>query len=114
MAEAQINPDFGARFRAGFLLRRRDALGVLVDRARTRGDLPPLPRPATIADLVFGLIGYRVLATRDPIDESLKAVVQPVVELIKNFLAFSPDAADYLRLYLRPPVRPTDQRESPA
>jgi len=69
MAESQINPEFGERFRAGFLRRRRDALGVLVDRALARGDLPPVPRAATIADLVFGLIWYRVLATREPIDE---------------------------------------------
>jgi AcrR family transcriptional regulator len=71
MAEAQINPAFGARFRAQFLQRRRDALGVLVDRASARGDLPPVPRPGTVADLVFGVIWYRVLATREPVDESL-------------------------------------------
>lgn len=71
MAEAQINPAFGERFRAQFLQRRRDALGVLVDRASARGDLPPVPRPGTVADLVFGLIWYRVLATREPVDESL-------------------------------------------
>ncbi|MFF5294203.1 TetR/AcrR family transcriptional regulator [Paractinoplanes globisporus] len=71
MAEAQINPAFGERFRTGFLERRREALGVLVERARTRGDLPPDPRPGTVADLVFGLIWYRVLATREPIDDAL-------------------------------------------
>ena len=70
MAESQINPEFGERFRAEFLRRRRDALGVLVDRALARGDLPPVPRPTTVADLVFGLIWYRVLATRDPIDDA--------------------------------------------
>jgi hypothetical protein len=41
-----------------------------VDRALARGDLPPVPRPATVADLVFGLIWYRVLVTRDPIDDT--------------------------------------------
>jgi AcrR family transcriptional regulator len=81
MAESQINPDFGVRFRAGFLVRRREALGVLVERARTRGDLPPVPRPATIADLVFGLIWYRVLATRDPIDD---AQIDELVTLLTN------------------------------
>jgi len=70
MAESQINPEFGERFRAEFLRRRRDALGVLVDRALARGDLPPVPRAGTVADLIFGLIWYRVLATRDPIDEA--------------------------------------------
>ena len=71
MAEAQINPAFGERFRAGFLQRRRDALAVILDRARARGDLPAVPRPGTVADLVFGLIWYRVLATRRPVDDSL-------------------------------------------
>ncbi|WP_433367246.1 TetR-like C-terminal domain-containing protein [Actinoplanes sp. CA-142083] len=71
MAEAQINPAFGERFRDGFLRRRRDALGVLVNRALTRGDLPPDPRPGTVADIVFGVIWYRVLATREPVDASL-------------------------------------------
>ncbi|MFC7275444.1 TetR-like C-terminal domain-containing protein [Paractinoplanes rhizophilus] len=71
MAEAQINPAFGERFRTGFLQRRRDALAVLVDRARTRGDLPPTPRAGTIAGIVFGVIWCRVLATREPVDDSL-------------------------------------------
>lgn len=71
MAEAQINPAFGERFREGFLLRRRAALGVLVDRAVTRGELPPDLRPGTVADLVFGLIWYRVLATQEPPDDAL-------------------------------------------
>ena len=44
MAEAQIDPEFGDRFRAAFLERRREALAVIIDRARERGDLPP-PRP---------------------------------------------------------------------
>lgn len=71
MAEAQINPAFGDRFREGFLLRRRAALGVLVDRAVARGELPPDLRPGTVADIVFGLIWYRVLATQEPADDAL-------------------------------------------
>ena len=71
MAEAQINSAFGDRFREGFLQRRRVALGVLVDRAAARGELPPDLRPGTIADLVFGVIWYRVLATREPADDTL-------------------------------------------
>lgn len=71
MAEAQITPAFGDRFRAGFLARRRDALAVIVDRAAARGDLPAAARPSTVADIVFGVIWYRMLATRDPADEAL-------------------------------------------
>jgi AcrR family transcriptional regulator len=71
IAEAQINPEFGARFRADFLQRRRDALAVITDRALERGDLPERPDPVTIADIVFGTIWYRVTATRQPLDNDL-------------------------------------------
>jgi AcrR family transcriptional regulator len=71
MAEAQLDAAFGERFRVAFLQRRRNALAVIVDRARERGDLPPHPAPAVVADLVFGTIWYRVLATRGRLDKAL-------------------------------------------
>lgn len=71
MAEAQINDEFGARFRSAFLERRRDAVAEIVDRARLRGDLPSAPRPGTVADIIFGTIWYRVLATRQRLDDRL-------------------------------------------
>jgi AcrR family transcriptional regulator len=71
MAEAQLDPEFGKRFRAGFLERRREALAVITGRARERGDLPDRPDPETVADIVFGTIWYRILATRQPFDGGL-------------------------------------------
>jgi len=71
MAEAQIDPEFGDRFRAAFLERRREALAVIIDRARERGDLPARPAPGIAADIVFGTIWYRTLATRQPLDAAL-------------------------------------------
>jgi AcrR family transcriptional regulator len=71
MAEAQINTDFGRRFRESFLERRRSALAVITDRARKRGDLPQRPSPGTVADIVFGTIWYRVLATQEVLDAEL-------------------------------------------
>lgn len=71
MARAQIDEEFGQRFRASFLQRRRDALAVILDRARARGELPPGVSPGTIADIVFGVIWYRMLATRQPLDGRL-------------------------------------------
>ncbi len=71
MAEAQINPAFGERFTTAFLARRRDALAVLTDRARERGDLPEHPSPGVAADIVFGVIWYRVLATHQPFNADL-------------------------------------------
>ena len=44
---------------------------MITDRARERGDLPAHPDPATVADIVFGTIWYRVLAIRRPLDEAL-------------------------------------------
>jgi len=71
MAQAQIDAAFGERFRAEFLRRRRDALAVIVDRARERGDLPANPPPDLIADIVFGVIWYRVLAAHRPLYDGL-------------------------------------------
>jgi hypothetical protein len=71
MAEAQLSPEFGARFRAEFLDRRRDALAVITARARDRGDLPGQPAPEIAADIVFGTIWYRILATGEPLDPEL-------------------------------------------
>ncbi|MEY9968792.1 AcrR family transcriptional regulator [Streptacidiphilus sp. MAP12-16] len=71
MAEAQINEEFGQLFRSAFLQRRRDALQVVLDRARTRGDLPPRPAASTVLDIVFGTLWYRLLATRQPMGNDL-------------------------------------------
>jgi AcrR family transcriptional regulator len=62
MAQAQIDPEFGQRFRAGFLQRRREALEVLVERAAARGDLPAGRTARSVTRVVFGVIWYEVLA----------------------------------------------------
>ena len=71
MAHAQIDAEFGERFRASFLQRRRDALRTILDRARARGDLPPGLSPGTLTDIIFGVIWYRLLATGQPLDDRL-------------------------------------------
>jgi len=73
MAEAQTDPGFGHRFRGGFLQRRRDALSTILSRAVERGDLPNHLAPSTVLDIVFGVIWYRMLATRQPLDQALLA-----------------------------------------
>jgi AcrR family transcriptional regulator len=90
MAEAQINHAFGDRFRTSFLDRRREALAVITDRARERGDLPDQPAPGTIADIVFGVIWYRVLATHQPLDADF-------VEDLVGILAPAPPASKLRR-----------------
>ena len=61
MIELQIDPAFGSRFRSEFLERRRAALATLVERARRRGDLPVSITAGFAADVVFGVIWYRLL-----------------------------------------------------
>ncbi|MHB1801374.1 MAG: TetR/AcrR family transcriptional regulator [Actinomycetes bacterium] len=70
MAEAQLDPEFAARFRAGFLDRRRAALSEIFQRAHGRGDAPRGVPDELIADLVFGTIWYRMLATDRPLREA--------------------------------------------
>ena len=70
MAEAQRDADFRRRFQDGFLNKRRAALETIVDRAAARGDKPAHLTAAFAADLVFGLIWYRVLATEQLLDQN--------------------------------------------
>jgi len=69
MAEAQVDSQFASRFREGFLDRRRAALAELLQRARRRGDAPPVA-DELVAYVVFGVIWYRVLATDRPLGEA--------------------------------------------
>ncbi|WP_328391883.1 TetR/AcrR family transcriptional regulator [Nocardia sp. NBC_00416] len=71
MAHAQVDTEFGTRWRTEFLQRRRDALGLILERAAARGDLPAGLSPGTVTDLVFGVLWYRLLATDHPADEEL-------------------------------------------
>lgn len=69
MTEAQERPEFGERFRRDFLRPRRAAFQTIVDRAAARKDLPAHVPTDAIADIAFGALWYRLLATRDPLDD---------------------------------------------
>ena len=71
MVEAQLDPVFGERFRAEFLQRRRAAVATLVERAAERGDLPPTVNAGLAADVIYGVIWYRLLAVPGPFDDRL-------------------------------------------
>ncbi len=67
MAEAQLDPDFGAAFDELFLQRRREALTEVLARHPRE-----LRAPVPIAvEIVFGVLWYRILATRGPLDAKL-------------------------------------------
>ena len=67
--------DEAPALRRSFLRRRRDALAVIVGRAQARGDLPGTLTRDTVADIVFGVIWYRLLASREPFGDSLASEI---------------------------------------
>ena len=69
--EARLDPAFGARFREHFLDRRRAAMATVVERARRRGDLPATLTAGFAADVVFGVVWYRMLLVPQPFDKRL-------------------------------------------
>lgn len=71
MVEAQLDPAFGERFRTEFLERRRAAIATLVERASARGDLPATLTAGLVADVVYGVLWYRLLAVPQPFDGRL-------------------------------------------
>jgi hypothetical protein len=71
MVEAQLDPVFGERFRTEFLQRRRAVVATLVERAAQRGDLPPAVTAELAADVIYGVIWYRLLAVPGPFDDRL-------------------------------------------
>ncbi|WP_282202935.1 TetR/AcrR family transcriptional regulator [Kitasatospora fiedleri] len=75
MAEAQIDPAFGPRFHDTLLRPRREALGTLLTRAHAAGALAPQLTPDSAVELAFGMLWYRLLATREPLDERLAALL---------------------------------------
>jgi hypothetical protein len=64
MIKAQTSQNFRDRFRRRHLRPRREAFAAITDRAAPRSDLPPHLAPAKVADIVFGTLCYRLLATR--------------------------------------------------
>lgn len=92
MAEAQVDEEFGERFREAFLRRRRDALASIVTRARQRGDLPAGLSPGTVTDLVFGVIWYRTLAIRQPLDQALASELLQALGAVGPEVGTSPAA----------------------
>jgi AcrR family transcriptional regulator len=79
MGEAQRDPAFRHRFQEGFLHKRRAALEKLVKRAAKRGDKPHHLTPALTADVIFGFIWYRVLATDRLLDQRDITAIQTLL-----------------------------------
>jgi AcrR family transcriptional regulator len=69
MAESQLDEDFAASFRSGFLARRRAVLRQLLERARERGELAESADIDFIAEVVFGTLWYRILNRHAPLNQ---------------------------------------------
>jgi hypothetical protein len=59
MAEAQLDPEFGAAFEGQFLRRCREALAEVL--RRHRDEMRDMPIQVAI-EVVFGVVWYRILA----------------------------------------------------
>jgi AcrR family transcriptional regulator len=54
---------------AAFGATRRDVLAQILDRARSRGQIPSPDGPDTVVDQAFGLVWYRMIFAHRPLDE---------------------------------------------
>lgn len=70
MAQAVLDPAFGAAFRERFLFGRRAAMRQLLDRAAARGEIDPGADPEMLLDIAFGVLWYRLLVDHAPLDEA--------------------------------------------
>jgi hypothetical protein len=71
LVEAQLDPAFAELFRTAFLERRRAAVATLVERARRRGDLPAGLTEGFVADVLLGVLWYRLVVVPQPFDREL-------------------------------------------
>ena len=69
-AGAAADADTASRVRDQFLARRRAALTSVLQPARDRGELPAQPTIATLIDLVFGSLWYRLVFGTGPLDQA--------------------------------------------
>lgn len=68
MAAAQLDDEFAASFRDGFLARRREVLRALLERARERGELAEGANIDVIVEVTFGTLWYRILGRHAPLN----------------------------------------------
>lgn len=69
-AGAAAGDGTASQVRDRFLARRRAALAAVLQAARGRGELPAEPAIATLLDLVFGSLWYRLIFGTGPLDQA--------------------------------------------
>jgi AcrR family transcriptional regulator len=69
-AEAAADPTAAQQIRQQFLVHRRAALAILLDRAVARGELSDQATASMLLDLVFGSLWYRLVFATGPLDQA--------------------------------------------
>jgi AcrR family transcriptional regulator len=69
MAEAQLDPEFGRRFREDFIAQRREVLLSVLRRGQQRGEISHQVELELIVDLIYGPMWYRLLNQHAPLNE---------------------------------------------
>ena len=70
LAESQIDEEFASLFRDRFMKPRREAVGVIFDRAVERGQIRRGLDRETVLDLIYGPGLYRLLFRHEPLDRN--------------------------------------------
>lgn len=79
VAEAQLDPEFANEFQRTFIVPRKEALVVLLQRGVQRGELTPDTNLEVLADLIYGAKWYRFLLYPAPLDDEF---AREIVKLI--------------------------------
>lgn len=68
IAEGQSDPEFASLFLERFLRPRRELVGIIFDRGRSRGEIDPQLDRELVLDLIYGPAIYRLLTGMGPLD----------------------------------------------
>ena len=70
LAEGQSDKEFATLFREHFLKPRREAVGLIFDRAVKRGEIDGSMDRELILDMIYGSAIYRVMILQEPFDRA--------------------------------------------
>lgn len=85
LAEGQSDKDFAALFRERFLKPRREAVGVIFDRAVKRGEIDRHLDRELVLDMIYGPAIFRLMAEHAPLNrEVAEAMISALFRGIAN------------------------------
>lgn len=70
IAEGQSDPEFASLFLERFLKPRRELVGIIFDRGRSRGEIDAKLDRELVLDLIYGPAIYRLLTGMGPLDRA--------------------------------------------